>query len=139
MNSVPENARRPHILLCSAWQVVNIGDVAHTPAALALLEAHFPEAQVTLWPFKPLGAAATALITKRFPDLQIVEGTLNSDGEASTPDLQSAVDAADLFLHSSGPAMLGWDRAEAFHLRTGRPFGVYGVTYGLYGIPERAT
>ncbi|BCM88311.1 hypothetical protein IAD21_00142 [Abditibacteriota bacterium] len=131
--------RSPHILLCSAWQVVNIGDIAHTPAALALLEAHFPEAQVTLWPFKPLTPAATALIMRRFPHLQIVEGTVHPDGVVSTSDLQIAMDKADFFLHSSGPAMLGWDRAEAFHARAGRPFGVYGVTYGLYGIPEKAT
>jgi hypothetical protein len=31
--------RRPVILLRSSWQVVNIGDIAHTPGVLALLEA----------------------------------------------------------------------------------------------------
>ena len=130
---------QPHILLCSGWQVVNIGDIAHTPAALALLEEHFPEAVVTVWLFKPLTPAATELLLNRFPALQIVEGTANSDGEASNPALQAAIDRADFFLHSSGPATLGWAHAEAFHARTGRPFGVYGVTYGLYGIPEKAT
>lgn len=67
-------SRPPHILLCSAWQMINIGDVAHTPAALALLETHFPEAQVTLWPHKPLAPAAIELMLRRFPSLQIVEG-----------------------------------------------------------------
>ncbi len=143
MHSSPSSAsptlRRPHILLCSAWQVVNIGDIAHTPAALALLERHFPEAKVTLWPFKALGSAATELMTRRFPQLEIVADEFSPDGIAENPALQSAIDGADFFLHSSGPAMLGWERAEAFQARTGRPFGVYGVTYGLYGIPERAT
>ncbi len=124
---------RPHILLCSAWQIVNIGDVAHTPGALTVIETHFPQAQVTLWPWKPLTDAAIALIKRRFPDLQIVEG------EACDADVQAAMDAADFLLHSSGPATLGWERMEAFHARTGRGFGVYGVTYGLYGTPERET
>ncbi|MDQ3815234.1 MAG: polysaccharide pyruvyl transferase family protein [Armatimonadota bacterium] len=128
----------PRILLCSAWQIVNIGDIAHTPAALALLERHFPEAQVTLWPFKPLTPAATDLLMRRFPRLQIVAGEATPDGEA-TPELARAMDEADFFLHGSGPATLGWARAEAFQARTGRGFGVYGVTYGLYGTPESET
>jgi hypothetical protein len=41
--------RAPRILLRSSWQVVNIGDVAHTPGVLALLEKHIPEAEVILW------------------------------------------------------------------------------------------
>ena len=49
------------------------------------------------------------------------------------------MDEADFLLHNSGPSMVAWKAAEAFHTRTGRPFGVYGVTYGLYGIPEKET
>ncbi len=30
----------PRILLRSSWQTVNIGDIAHTPGVLALLEKH---------------------------------------------------------------------------------------------------
>ena len=43
-------ARQPQILLRSSWQTVNIGDIAHTPGVLALLEKHLPEAAVRLWP-----------------------------------------------------------------------------------------
>ena len=42
------SARPPRVLVRSAWQSVNIGDIAHTPGALALLERHFPEAELTL-------------------------------------------------------------------------------------------
>ena len=41
--------RPPHILLRSSWQVVNIGDIAHTPGVLALIEKHLPDAEVRLW------------------------------------------------------------------------------------------
>lgn len=34
--------RAPRILLRSSWQVVNIGDIAHTPGVLALIEKHIP-------------------------------------------------------------------------------------------------
>src|SRR5688500_6482371 len=44
--------RRPTILLRSGWQTVNIGDIAHTPGLLALLERHLPAADVVLWPNK---------------------------------------------------------------------------------------
>ena len=40
------------ILLRSSWQTVNIGDIAHTPGMLALLEKHCRDAEVTLWPSK---------------------------------------------------------------------------------------
>ena len=119
--------------------MINIGDVAHTPAMLALLERHFPSARVTLWPHKPLTPAARALMLARFPALTVVEGEITNAGEPATPELARALDEADFLLHGSGPAMLDWNKAEAFHARTGRPFGVYGVTYGLYGIPEKAT
>lgn len=135
----PETMNPPRLLLCSAWQTVNIGDIAHTPGALAMLEQHLPEAQVTLWAHTPLTPAIEAMIRRRFPRFAVVTGTVAEDGTGSNPQLNAAMDAADFLLHGSGPAAISWDKAEGFARRTGRPFGVYGVTYGLYGIPEKAT
>ena len=42
--------RPPRILLRSSWQTINIGDIAHTPGVLRLLEDHIPEAEIYLWP-----------------------------------------------------------------------------------------
>jgi polysaccharide pyruvyl transferase WcaK-like protein len=138
--SLPAQTRRgPRLLLCSAWQVVNIGDIAHTPGALAVIEEHIPDAEVTLWLFNPLTPEARAMLLRRFPRLQIVEGKLDARREVTAPAVLAAMDRADLFLHGSGPATLAWAHAEAFVRRTGRGFGIYGVTYGLYGIPEKAT
>jgi polysaccharide pyruvyl transferase WcaK-like protein len=136
---VPAIACPLRLLLCSAWQVVNIGDIAHTPGALALLERHLPEVEVTLWTFNPLTPAARAIILHRFPRVQIVEGRLDATGDTSDAATLQAIDRSDFFLHGSGPATIGWAHAEAFARRTGRGFGVFGVTYGLYGIPEKAT
>ncbi|MEO7797186.1 MAG: polysaccharide pyruvyl transferase family protein [Opitutaceae bacterium] len=134
------NRRAPRILLRSGWQVENIGDIAHTPGLVALLAEHVPDAEVTFWPYYHyLPPEEVTMLRRRFPRLQIVEGKLAADGAASTPELAAAVQGADLFLHGSGPATLGWADAAAFRKLTGKPFGVYGVTYGLYGIPEKAT
>jgi polysaccharide pyruvyl transferase WcaK-like protein len=126
------------ILVCSAWQVVNIGDIAHTPGILALLEKYIPEAEIIFWAFKPLTPPARDLILRRFPKVAILESPLGADGEPDA-DACQAIDRSNFFLHGSGPSMLGWAHAEAFVRRTGRGFGVFGVTYGLYGIPEKET
>lgn len=128
------------ILLRSGWQSENIGDIAHTPGMLLLLEKYLPTTEVTFWPFySHLPPDEVALLTRRFPKLKIAEGKLSAEGKASTPELALAFDTADLFLHNSGPATLGWADAAAFKRFRGKPFGVYGVSYGLYGIPEKST
>lgn len=131
--------RPPRILLLSAWQVVNIGDIAHTPGGLAMLEKYLPDAEITVWTFNPLRPPAREIVKRRFPGVQIVEGDLDANGEPTDPATIAAIDRSDFFLHASGPATLGWKHAEAFERRTGRAFGVFGVTYGLYGIPEKET
>lgn len=130
--------RAPRILLRSGWQVENIGDIAHTPGVLALLEKHLPEAEVTFWPYyHVLPPEEVAMLSRRFPRLRIVQGKLDATGEPPA-EVAAVMDAADFFLHNSGPATLGWREIAAFRKRTGKPFGVYGVTYGLYGKGERA-
>jgi len=56
------------ILLRSSWQTVNIGDIAHTPGMLALLEKLRPKDLVTLWP-SGLSEEVEKLLTTRFPKL----------------------------------------------------------------------
>jgi len=77
------------------------------------------------------------MILRRFPAVQFVEGRIDASGEVTDPATISAIERSDFFLHGSGPATLGWAHARAFVRRTGRAFGVYGVTYGLYGVPEK--
>ncbi len=132
------NKKNPVIILRSGWQVENIGDVAHTPGFLALAEKYIPEAEVIFWPFYHyLPEEEVEMIKHRFPQVQIVEGKLDAEGQASTPQLQQAISSADIFINNSGPATLGWAEASTFKKITGKPFGVYGVTYGLYGTPEK--
>src|SRR5689334_25393269 len=95
-----KSGKPPRILLRSSWQSVNIGDIGHTPGALSLLEKHFPEAEITLWPGE-LGHGARELLTKAFPRLKIAEGSVKDD-KPTTPALKKAWDEADLYLSGSG-------------------------------------
>jgi hypothetical protein len=124
--------RRPRLLLRSSWQVVNIGDVAHTPGVLAQLEKHIPEAEVIRWASADLSNEVAAMEHKRFPGLRIVKGTIGRDGKASSKELGDAVSWADFLLHGSGPSLVAARDVEAFVKHTGKPFGVYGITHGSF-------
>lgn len=131
-----ESKRRPRILLRSSWQCVNIGDIAHTPGLLAILEKHVPEAEVTLWASSNLTDEVAAMEQRRFPMLRIVKGSIRSDGTASNADLADAVQWSDFLLHGSGPSLVAAKDVAAFVRSTGKPFGVYGITFGPPGSED---
>lgn len=107
---------------------------------ITLLEKYIPDALVTFWPYYHyLPDNEVAMLRKRFSKMKLVRGTLDTSGDASAQELQDAIQSADFFLHNSGPATIGWADAAAFKRMTGKPFGVFGVSYGLYGTPERDT
>lgn len=129
--------RPPRVLLRSSWQVVNIGDIAHTPGVLALIEKYIPEAEVRLWASRDLSEEVIAMEHKRFPKLRIVKGTIGADGKASNAELGEAIAWCDFLLHGSGALMVAHKDVAAFVGATGKPFGVYGITYGGFGTAEK--
>lgn len=68
------------------------------------------------------------MLLRHFPSLRIVEGTLDSEGKPDTAELAAHWEQADFFLHGSGPGMVEWKAAAAWHRTTGKPFGFFGVT-----------
>ncbi len=134
---VAADQRPPRLLLRSSWQVVNIGDIAHSPGVMALLEKHIPEAEVRLWASADLSPEVIAMLHRRFPRLRIVKGSLGADGKASNPELAETVEWCDFLLHGSGPSLVAAKDVAAFERCTGKPFGVYGITYGGYGAAEK--
>src|SRR5512138_3438933 len=106
--------RPPRILLRSSWQIVNIGDIAHTPGVLALIERHLPEAEVRLWASADLSDEVAAMEHRRFPGLQIVKGQIGSDGKPSNDELADALKWADFLLHGSGPSLVATRDLAAF-------------------------
>ena len=121
-----KTGRPPRILLRSSWQSVNIGDIGHTPGALSLLEKHFPEAEITLWPGE-LGHGARELLVKGYPRLKFAEGSVKND-KPTTPALTNAWEDADLYLSGSGSGFPAAAHAVAFQKATGKPVGVFGVS-----------
>lgn len=124
--------RPPRILLRSSWQVVNIGDIAHTPGVLTLIERHIPNAEVILWASGDLSPEVAAMEHARFPQLKIVKGTIRADGTASNAELGAATEWADFLLHGSGPSLVAAKDVAAFVKHTHKPFGVYGITHGSF-------
>ena len=120
-------AERPpkHLLLRSSWQTINIGDIAHTPGLLRLLDIYLPDTRVTLWPNR-LDEKVTGLLTTAFPKLTIAQ---------DTPAQERALKDCDFMLHGSGPSVVGEAALRQWHETTRKPFGVYGVT--LDAVSER--
>ena len=105
------------LLLRSSWQTVNIGDIAHTPGMLRLLEEHLPETEVTLWPNR-LSDDVEKLLLARFPKLKIAK---------TTEEKVQARKTCDFMLHGSGPGLVGWREMKTWQA-TGKPYGFGGVT-----------
>lgn len=92
-----------------------------------MLEKHFPEAEVTLWPGE-LGHGSREMLAAAFPRLRIVEGALDAQGRPSTEALAKAWEETDLYLSGSGSGFPASDHAIAFKKATGKPVGVFGVS-----------
>ncbi len=105
------------ILLRSSWQTVNIGDIAHTPGMLALLEKYRPQAEVTLWP-SSVDRGVEEILRTRFPKLKIAK---------SKVEREAALADCDFFLHGSGPSLVGL-KELILAQKAGKPYGIGGVT-----------
>jgi hypothetical protein len=118
-----QGKKSTRILLRSSWQTVNIGDIAHTPGMLALLEKYRPDAEVTLWPSSVAGGVEEILLA-RFPKLKIAKT------EAAQ---EAALAECDFFLHGSGPMLVGL-KELILAKKAGKPYGIGGVTLNDWEI-----
>lgn len=107
------------ILVRSSWQTVNIGDIAHTPGILRILETHLPEAEITLYPSN-LDNGVDKLLLSRFPKLKIAK--------KGTPALEEAYRDCDFLLHGSGASLVAQRDVMHWSEQTGKPYGIYGIT-----------
>ena len=124
-SSRADTPTRKTILLQSAWQTINIGDIGHTPGTLRILEEHLPDVKVILWA-ATLNAPVEAMLRRRFPEVEIVRGILTKD-DAGGRAVRDAIGRADLFLRNSG---MGTDTSFMTYCReAGKPYGLYGQSY----------
>lgn len=120
------------VLLRSSWQTQNIGDIAHTPGLLGLIEKHLPDVDVILWP-EAVDHGVGEMLHAAFPRLQIVYGDLNAEGSPLDRGLSEAFATADLFIHGSGSGLPGFRQLQAWKRATRKPFGLFGVS--LWDFP----
>lgn len=126
--SAAPNDRKPRILLRSSWQTVNIGDIAHTPGVLRLLEKYLPGAEVRLWPSN-VGNGVEKILKERFPNVLILK---------KQAEIRSAFSECDFLLHGSGPFLVAERDVDRWRKETGKPYGVYGITFSDRNYTTRA-
>lgn len=117
-HAAEETAPPTRIVLRSSWQTVNIGDIAHTPGVLALLEKHLPDVEVRLWP-SSVGDGVEEILKRRFPNVAIVRGK---------DEIAKAMQECDFMLHGSGPSLVAAKDVARWREETGKPYGVFGIT-----------
>ncbi|RRA98131.1 polysaccharide pyruvyl transferase family protein [Larkinella rosea] len=122
-------ADKKSIILRSSWQTVNIGDIGHTPGVLTLLEKYLPGVEVRLWP-SSLDNGVEPLMRRRFPNVPIIR----------TPEeIAQAFKECVFLLHGSGPSLVATSSVVRWDKETGKPFGVYGITFpGVYSPDPKA-
>jgi len=86
---------------------------------LAILEKHFPEAEIRLWP-SHVGNGVEEMLRARFPKLKIVKD------DAS---LTAAFAECDFLLHGSGPSLVAEKDVGRWSKETGKPYGIFGITF----------
>jgi polysaccharide pyruvyl transferase WcaK-like protein len=119
-------AEKPkRLILRSSWQTVNIGDIAHTPGVLALLEKHLPDVEVRLWPSN-LDNGVGEMLAARFPKVKVIRGE----------DVKKSFEECDFLLHGSGPSLVAQADVVKWSQATGKPYGVYGITFSGQQNPK---
>ncbi len=135
MSPPPPGATIPSgttILVRSGWQTVNIGDIAHTPGLLSVLERHAPHASVILWPSR-LDRGVEPMLRRRFPKLRIVRDGMwrGGDPRSDDPTADLAIAEAAVLIHGSGAGIYGGaTELRRWREAGGKPYGAFGVTLG---------
>lgn len=115
------------ILVVSGWQDVNIGDIAHTPGLLNILQTFFPDTELILWK-KSAGSEVEEWLSRNFPQVRIIHGDVDAELNVSSKEVTDAFKRSDIMIHGSGPSVVGAANLEAWVKATGKPFGIYGTT-----------
>ncbi|MEO6246548.1 MAG: polysaccharide pyruvyl transferase family protein, partial [Opitutaceae bacterium] len=113
---------RKTILLQCGWATKNIGDIGHTPGTLRFLEQYLPQANVILWAANT-NAQVDAILRRRFPQLEIVKGSLSENDGV----VQQAIQRCDFFLR--GPGMGQSTDFMIYCRKIGKPWGLQAQSY----------
>ena len=76
----------PTILVVSGWQDVNIGDIAHTPGLLHIIETFIPKAEIILWK-KSKSEIVEELLGRSFPKVKIIRGDVDEQFNVNSEEV----------------------------------------------------
>lgn len=94
------------------------------------MEKNLPEVALSLWP-SDIGNGVEEILRKRFPHVALVR---------SEAEIQAAFSECNFLLHGSGPSLMAGRELDRWSKSTGKPYGVYGITFpGVYGPSTPAT
>jgi polysaccharide pyruvyl transferase WcaK-like protein len=140
--------KRKTILLRTAWQRRNIGDVCFTPSMLSALEEYIPEARVICW-MASSHDDVNAMLRRAHPKAELLHAQFGAKGQEIDPALAKAIGEADLFLFNSGPIFsyglhetYSWDSSmpnalfAMYAKERGVPYGMYGQSYDRFAWPS---
>lgn len=128
MSCFAERVNQPKtILLVSGWQDVNIGDIAHTPGLLNVLQTFLLDTKIILWK-RSKGKEVKELLNQNFPKVEIIYGDVDSQYNVKSPEVKSAFNEADIMIHGSGPSVVGRTNLQAWAKFSNKPFGIFGTT-----------
>jgi polysaccharide pyruvyl transferase WcaK-like protein len=122
-----DRKRLKTILIVSGWQDINIGDIAHTPGLLNVLQTFLPGTELILWK-KSQGSEVEQWLRSHFPAVKIVHGNIDADFKVTSTEVTDAFSRSDIMIHGSGPSVVGSSNLEAWVRVTGKPFGIFGTT-----------
>ena len=122
-----ESKKQKTILVVSGWQDINIGDIAHTPGLLQVLEKSMPDAKIIVWK-KSASKSVDELLKRHFPKIDIVNGSVGEDYAVTSPEVLEAIKKADILIHGSGPSVLAENYIRAWNKLTQKPYGVFATT-----------
>lgn len=125
---VADKKTNPRILLVSGWQDVNIGDIAHTPGLLKVLNDYMPNAEITLWKYAAENPKVAALYKSNFPNLKVIYGRPDKYGTAPNDEVLEAINNSDILVHGSGPMVVAHEYIDLWRKLTDKPYGIFGVT-----------
>lgn len=117
----------PTILILSGWQDVNIGDIAHTPGLLHILQKYLPGSRLVLWKLSH-SEEVGRMLKANFPAVRIIYGGLKENEIPDNEDVLKAFEQSDIMVHGSGPSVVGEKYLRSWVKSTGKPFGIFGTT-----------
>ena len=87
--SCNNNKKPKTVLIVSGWQDINIGDIAHTPGLLNILQTFLPGTELILWK-KSAGSEVEEWLNRNFPLVKIIHGDVDSDFNTDSTEVLEA-------------------------------------------------